>query len=483
MNFASVQRILGVILTIFSLTMVPPMIIGGYFHEGSWWPFAESFGLLLLTGLALWLPVYRSQRDLKLRDGFLIVALFWPLLALASATPLIFGEDPGLGFTDAAFEAVAGITTTNASVIRSLARLPQAMLWYRQQLQWLGGIGAVVLSIALFPMLGIGGMQLYKSDTPGPLKDERLSPRIAQTARALSGIYLLLTLACAAAYAGAGMSTLEAIEHAFSTVSTGGFSTHDGGFAYFKSPAIDMVAVLFMFLGGVNFALHYAAWRSKNVGTYFGDPQFRVYLSVTLGVAALVAIYLISTSTYTSPLMAMRYGLFEAVSMQSTTGFEAVHFNVWPGMLPTLLMLVTFVGGSAGSTAGGMKIIRWQLVLKQAQRELARIVHPNASLLVKFADKRVPGRVLAAVTGFFAMYLLLFALMMLGMLATGVDQTTAWSAVATCLNNAGGGLGSVAAGFHTLPVAAKWLAVVAMLIGRLEVFTIIVVFTPTFWRH
>lgn len=483
MYFSSVQRILGVIVTIFSLTMVPPMIVGAYFHEHSWWPFAESFGLLLVTGLALFLPVYRSQRDLKLRDGFLIVAIFWPLLALASAIPLIFGEDPGLGFTDAAFEAVAGITTTNASVIRTLAHLPQAMLWYRQQLQWLGGIGAVVLSIALFPMLGIGGMQLYKGDTPGPLKDERLSPRITQTARTLSGIYLLLTLACAAAYVAVGMPALDAIEYAFSTVSTGGFSPHDGGFAHFNSSAIELVAVVFMFFGGVNFALHYAAWRTKRIGTYFGDPQFRVYLMVTLGVAALVAAYLIINGTYASPILALRYGLFEAVSMQSTTGFEAVHFNLWPGMLPTLLMLVTFVGGSAGSTAGGMKIIRWQLVLKQAQRELARIVHPNAALLVKFADKRVPGRVLAAVTGFFAMYLLLFALMMLGMLATGVDQASAWSAVATCLNNAGGGLGSVAGGFHTLPVAAKWLAIVAMLIGRLEVFTIIVVFTPTFWRH
>jgi len=463
--------------------MVPPMIVAAAFQESSWLPFLESLGILLGIGLAAWLPVCRVQRDLRLRDGFLILAIFWPLLGLCSALPLLIGETPGLGFTDAVFEAVAGITTTNASVLAHLGHLPQAFLWYRQQLQWLGGIGVVVLAIALFPVLGIGGMQLYKGDTPGPMKDERLSPRITQTARSLWGIYLLLTAACAGAYLLAGMHALDAIEYAFSTVSTGGFAPHDDGFTHFHSATIDAVAMVFMFLGGVNFALHFAAYRSKDLWSYFGEPQFRAYFYGTLALCVLVSGYLMATGSYASPIDAIRYGSFEVVSMQSTTGFSEARFSHWPGLLPTLLMLITFVGGCAGSTAGGMKVIRWQLVLKQAQREWARLVHPNANLLVKFADKRVPGRVLAAVTGFFAMYLVLFALMMLGVLASGVDQTTAWSAVTACINNAGPGLGGVAEGFRHLPEAAKWISIVAMLIGRLEVFTLIVVFTPSFWRY
>ena len=483
MNLSSVQRILGLIITLFSSAMVPPMVVAVYFGETSWQPFAQAFGILLSIGLAIWLPVCRQHRELRIRDGFLVLALFWPLLGLCSAAPFLFGSTPELNLTDAFFEAVAGITTTNASVVTGLEHLPQAVLWYRQQLQWLGGIGVVVLAIALFPMLGIGGMQLYKADTPGPIKEDQLTPRLMQTARSLSGIYLLLTLSCAVGYILAGMPTLDAVEYAFSTVSTGGFSPHEGGIEHFHSAAIEGVAIVFMFLGGVNFALHFMAWRNKSLSSYSSDPQLRAYLVLCLGLALFTAAYLSMTHTYDSPVQALRFALFAVVSMQSTTGFSEAHFAVWPGLLPVLLMLVGFVGGSAGSAAGGMKVIRWQLVLKQAQRELSRLVHPSATLLVKFANKRVPGRVLAAVTGFFAMYLLLFAVLMLGMLATGVDQTTAWSAVAACINNGGPGLGDVASTFQHLPVVAKWLSISAMLVGRLEVFTLIVVFTPSFWRY
>jgi trk system potassium uptake protein len=483
MHFATVQRILGLIVTMFSLTMLPPITVSIYFNDGEWLPFAQSFGLLLASGIALWLPVHRSSRDLRLRDGFLLVALFWIVLGVAGALPFLLDSAPNLGFTDAVFESVAGITTTNASVIAHLDGLPKSVLWYRQQVQWLGGIGVVVLAIALFPILGIGGMQLYKGDTPGPLKDEKLSPRINQTARTLSTVYLALTAACGGAYMLAGMTGFDAIAHAFSTVSTGGFSPYDAGLRHFDSYAIDMVAVVFMFLGGVNFALHFVAWRTKDALAYFGDPQFRVYLYATLALIALVTGYLLATGTYAGPAEAFRHGAVQVVSMQSTTGFASAPFALWPGMLPPLLILMTFVGGCAGSTAGGMKVIRWQLVLKQAQREMTRLVHPSAALPVKFADRRVPGRVLAAVTGFFAMYLLLFGLMMLVMMAIGLDQITAWSAVAACINNAGPGLGDVASTFGHLPDAAKWVAIAAMLIGRLEVFTVVVLFTPTFWRH
>jgi trk system potassium uptake protein TrkH len=483
MHFATVQRFLGLIVTMFSLTMLPPVGVSLYFDDGQWLPFLQSFAILLVAGLALWLPVHRIDRDLRLREGFLVVALFWILLGLAGSLPLLLGDRPLLQFTDAAFESVAGITTTSASILTGLDALPKSVLWYRQQEQWLGGLGVIVLAVALFPVLGIGGMQLYKADAPGPVKDEKLTPRIAQTARALSGVYVLLTAACAAAYAFAGMSGFDALAHAFSTVSTGGFSTHDAGFAYFKSYPVDMVAIVFMFFGGVNFALHFVAWRTKDALGYLSEPQFRAYFFITATLVVLVTGYLLATGVYASPGEAFRYGAFQVVSMQSSTGFVAARFDGWPGMLPPLLVLLTFIGGCAGSTAGGMKVIRWQLVLKQAQRELMRLVHPSAALPVKLADKAVPGRVLAAVTGFFAMYLVLFGLLMLLMMAVGLDQVTAWSAVAACVNNAGPALGAAAATFQQLPEAAKWIAIAAMLIGRLEVFTVVVLFTPTFWRH
>lgn len=483
MNIATVQRLLGLIVAMFSLTMLPPVVVSAYFGDDSWLAFLQTFAVLAVAGLALWLPVRRHERDLKLRDGFLIVALFWTVLSVAGALPFLLVDAPALGFTDAVFESVAGITTTNATVIAGLDHLPRAVLWYRQQIQWLGGLGVIVLAVALFPVLGIGGMQLYKADAPGLVKDEKLTPRIWLTARALSGVYVLLTIACAGAYALAGMGAFDAVAHAFSTVSTGGFSPYDAGLAHFNSYPVDMVAVVFMFFGGINFALHFVTWKTKDGFAYFGDPQFKAYLWITVGMIALVTTYLLSTGAYTSPADAFRYGAVQVVSMQSTTGFVAAPFATWPGMLPALLMLITFVGGCAGSTAGGMKVIRWQLVLKQAQRELTRLLHPSAALPVKFADKRVPGRVLAAVTGFFAMYLVLFGLMMLLMMATGLDQVTAWSAVAACINNAGPGLGDVAHGFKHIPEAAKWVAIGAMLIGRLEVFTVVVLFTPAFWRH
>jgi trk system potassium uptake protein TrkH len=483
MHPAMIQRILGLILTLFSLTLLPPMLVSVAYDDGQWQAFALALALLLAAGLSLWLPARRSERDLGLRDGFLVVALFWIVLGVAGALPLLIGSLPRLGFTDAVFESVSGITTTSASVLSGLDTLPRSVLWYRQQLQWLGGLGVIVLAVALFPVLGIGGMQLYKAEAPGPVKDERLTPRLTQTARALGGIYGLLTVACAAAYGLAGMDSFDALAHAFSTVSTGGFSPYDAGLAHFQSYAVDMVAVVFMFLGAVNFALHFLVWRHKDPWTYFTDPQFRAFLYLTLALIALVTGYLLASGTYAAPGTAFRYAALEVVSMLSTTGFAATNFAAWPGMLPALLLLLTFIGGCAGSTAGGIKVIRWQLVLKQAQRELTRLVHPRAALPVKFAAAVVPGRVLAAVTGFFAIYLVLFGLMMLLVMAAGLDQVSAWSAVAACINNAGAGLGAVATNFQHIPEGAKWVCIVAMLVGRLEVFTLVVLFTPAFWRH
>ncbi len=483
MHYLLVQRILGLIVVLFSLTMLPPIVVSLHFDDGHWLPFLQSFALIFVAGLLMWLPARRVERDMRLRDGFLVVALFWVVLGVAGATPLLLTDSPRLGFTAAVFESVSGYTTTGATVITGLDVLPRSILWYRQQMQWFGGIGVIVLAVALFPVLGIGGMQLYKSDAPGPVKEEKLTPRIMQTAKALGGVYALLTAACAVAYAFAGMNWFDAVGHAFSTVSTGGFSPYDLNLGHFNSFAVDMVAVVFMFLGGVNFALHFVAWRNKDARGYFADPQFRAYFGLSVALVAIVTAYLMATHAYSSLGQAFRYGALQALSMLTTTGYVTANFSTWPGALPVLLMLATFVGGCAGSAAGGIKVIRWQLVIKQGQRELLRLLHPSAVLPVKFVDRVVPGEVLGAVTGFFAIYLVLFGLMMLLLMATGLDQVTAWSAVAACINNAGPGLGGVTASFRSVPEAAQWVCIFAMLVGRLEVFTLLVLFTPAFWRR
>ena len=482
MNLPMVLRILGLMLMIFSLSMLPPIGVSFAFGDGHHQPFVYAFLVVVSAGLALWLPVRRVHRDLRLRDGFLVVALFWVCLGLAGATPLLISDVPELSFTDAVFEAVSGFTTTGATVIVGLDDLPKSILYYRQQIQWLGGMGIIVLAVALLPVLGIGGMSLYKAETPGPVKDEKLTPRIAHTAKALWLVYLTLTAACALAYYVAGMEAFDAIGHAFATLSTGGFSSYDASMAHFQSATIEMVAVFFMAAGGTSFALHFVMFRQRSARIYWRDPEFRAYVGTLAGLTLGVSAYLYLAGSYGSPLEALRYGSFQVVSLQTSTGFVTADFSSWVGALPPLLMLATFIGGCAGSTGGGIKVIRWLLVIKQGLVELRRLVHPSAEIPVKLAAKPVPVRVMNAVGGFFAMYLLLFGAMMLLLMVVGLDQVTAWSAIATTINNTGPGLGAVAVHFHDIPDAAKWVCALAMLIGRLELFTLIILFTPDFWR-
>jgi trk system potassium uptake protein TrkH len=482
MHLSMVQRILGLMLLMFSLSMLPPVFVSIIYADGHHQPFIDAFLIIAAVGAALWFPVRHVRRDLRLRDGFLVVALFWVCLGLAGATPLIVTDVPDLTFTDAVFEAVSGFTTTGATVIVGLETLPKSILYYRQQIQWFGGMGIIVLAVALLPILGIGGMSLYKAETPGPVKDEKLTPRITQTAKALWLVYLALTTACATCYYLAGMDVFDAISHSFSTLSTGGFSPYDASLAHFDSGLIEMIAAFFMLAGGTNFALHFVMLRQRSARVYFRDPEFRAYVSILATLTVMVSLYLFFAGTYGSPVDALRYGLFQVVSLQTSTGFVTNDFAAWPGALPALLMLATFIGGCAGSTGGGIKVIRWLLVSKQGLVELRRLVHPSAEIPVKIASKPVPVRVMNAVAGFFAIYLVLFGGMMLLLMATGLDQVTAWSAVATSINNAGPALGQVAANFRDVPDAAKWICALAMLIGRLELFTLIILFTPDFWR-
>lgn len=483
MNWTVVQRILGLLLMMFSLTMLPPVAISLVHADAGWLHFIESFGLTLLAGLTIWFPVRRSRKDLRLRDGFLVVAAFWTVLGTFGALPFYLSDVPEMSFTDALFESMSGLTTTGATVLIGLDALPKSILWYRQQLQWLGGMGIIVLAVAILPMLGVGGMQLYRAETPGPVKDTKLTPRITETAKALWYVYLTFTVACTIGYKLAGMGWFDAICHAFATVAIGGFSTHDMSIGYFNSFAVDLIAVLFMFAAGINFSLHFFAWRFVQIRHYSQDPEFRAYVFILLVLSSIVIVSLSWLGVYADGSVNFISGLFQAVSIGTTTGFTTANFSTWPGALPTMLIFASFIGGSAGSTAGGMKVIRCLLIYKQGLREIARLVHPNAEIPVKLGASAVPARVVDAVWGFLSVYVVVFGVMMLAMMTTGLDQVTAFSAVAATLNNLGPGLGEVATGFMTVNDPAKWIAIVGMLLGRLEIFTLLVLVTPVFWRH
>ncbi len=483
MQLIAIQRILGLLLMVFSLTMLPPIIISLIFDEQSWLPFVEGFGLTFAAGLLCWLPVHRSRRELRLRDGFLVVAAFWTVLGSFGAAPLYFADALSLTVTDAIFESMSGLTTTGATVITGLDTLPKAILYYRQQLQWLGGMGIIVLAVAVLPMLGVGGMQLYRAETPGPVKDTKLTPRITETAKALWYVYLAFTIACAAGYMMAGMGWFDALCHAFSTVAIGGFSTHDASIGYFNSPTIDLVCIFFMVLAGVNFSLHFYAWRHISIKHYRGDPEFRGYIFILAVLSVLVVAGLIQFQSYDTFGDALVNGVFQAVSIATTTGFTTANYALWPAALPVMLIFASFIGGCAGSTAGGIKVMRWLLIYKQGMREIVRLVHPSAEIPVKIGTKAVQPRVIDAVWGFFSVYVVVFGVMLVAMMATGLEQVTAFSAVAATLNNLGPGLGDVSTGFMSLTDTAKWISIAGMLLGRLEIFTLLVLITPTFWRH
>lgn len=483
MHWSTVQRIVGVLLMLFSLTMLPGLLLAWVYQDGQIPVFASSLLIILLAGLLLWLPVRRARHELRTRDGFLIVVLFWGVLGLVGALPLVLSDALSVSLTDAVFESLSGLTTTGATVLTGLDHLPESIRFYRQQLQWFGGMGIIVLAVAILPMLGIGGMQLYRAETPGPVKDTKLTPRIAETAKTLWLLYLVLTIVCAGAYWLAGMTLFDAVGHSFSTVAIGGFSTHDASIGYFDSPLISMVCVTFMLISAINFAMHFAAWREKSLRSYLQDPETRWFF----GIVGAVVLITVGTLWWTLPdhglAGSLHHGVFQAVSIGTTAGFSTAAFASWPLYLPILLLMVAFVGGCAMSTGGGIKVIRFMLLIKQGYREIIRLIHPQAQVLVKVGNRPVDERVINAVWGFFAVYIALFAVLMLAVMATGLDQLTAFSAVAATMTNLGPGLGEVATHYGSINDAAKWILMFAMLLGRLEVFSLLVLLTPAFWRR
>jgi len=482
MQLFVIQRILGLLLVIFSFTMLPPVLVGWIYDDLSLTPFIKGFLLVFTIGTIMWFPVRNKKRELRLREGFLVVVLFWAVLGISGSAPLLFSQELQISFADAVFESISALTTTGATVIVGLDGLPKSILFYRQQLQWLGGMGIIVLAVAILPMLGIGGIQLYRAEAPGPVKDSKLTPRIKGTAKLLWIIYFAFTVVCALAYYLAGMDAFDAISHSFSTIATGGFSTHDASMGYFSSHIIELVAVVFMILSGANFSLHFMAWRSLSIKPYQADSEFKVYALLLIVLTLITLTYLYFTHIYGSLSESYFHAMFQVVSIATTAGFTTADYSHWPGFLPILLIFASFVGGCAGSTGGGMKVIRVLLLFKQGAREVNRLIHPNVRIVVKLNKKRVDRDIIQAVWGFFSIYIAVFIVFMLILMAIGMDQVTAFSAVAATLNNFGNGLGEVSANFKDIGDPSKWLLCLSMLLGRLEIFTLLVILTPAFWR-
>lgn len=481
----------------FSLAMLPPIPVSLIFGDGQVLAFVLGFLVNILTGAALWFPVRRNRSELRLRDGFMVVVGFWVVLGGFGCVPFLLSSVP-LGFSDAVFESMSGLTTTGATVISNLSIVPESLLFYRQQLQWFGGMGIIVLAVAILPMLGVGGMQLYRAETPGPMKDSKLTPRITETAKALWIIYLGLTVLCIFGYLMSGMSLFDAICHSFSTVAIGGFSPYDSSMAGFTTEA-KVVCIVFMLLAGMNFALHFMAFRNYRVSAYWQDPEWRVYMRLMFLLSLITVLVLCGwyywRETDVNYANTVLDGVFQAVSFMTTTGFTTTAHYEFPLLLPMLLISASFIGGCAGSTGGGIKVVRVLLLAKQGTREIKRLVHPNAQLPVKLGRRSVNERIVESVWGFFSIYMALFGVMFLAMITilgfaegttigSGSDNiiVTAFSAVAACMNNLGPGLGGVGSNFESVPAAGKWILVFAMLLGRLEIFTLLAILTPTFWR-
>lgn len=481
MHLSVSLRITGVLLMLFSTAMLPPMLLGLVDNDGSAHAFAVAFGINILAGLALWLPTRDARRDLRIRDGFLVTAMFWIVLGAFGAVPFLTSAALPLSVAEALFESVSGLTTTGATVIAGLDELPRSLLLYRQQLQWLGGIGIIVLAVAVLPMLGIGGMQLYRAESTGPAKDRKLTPRITGTAKALFSIYLGLTALCAIAYWLAGMTTFDAICHAFSTIAIGGFSTHDASMGFFQNNTILLICTFFMVVSAINFGLHFIALQRKSLDIYQGDSETKFFCSVICIAIVVTCATLLITHTL-PPTEGLIHGMFQTVSIATTTGFTTQDFALWPHFLPVMLLILSFMGGCAGSTGGGLKAMRLLLMFRQGMRELKQLLHPNAIIPLKLDARRVQPTVISAVWSFYAVYMVCLVTIMLLMLATGLDFSSAFSATTAAMNNLGPGLGTVASNYDGVSEIGKIILCFAMLLGRLEVFTLLVLFTPAFWR-
>ncbi|HKI50740.1 MAG TPA: TrkH family potassium uptake protein [Geothermobacteraceae bacterium] len=479
MNIILSLRILGVMLLFLAAALLIPIPFSLYFADGSALPLLLSAVVTFATGLMLFLSC-KSDRELSVREGFAIVTFGWLFYAVFGALPFLFsGAIPSV--VDALFETMSGFTTTGATILQNIEAMPQGLLLWRALTHWLGGMGIIVLSLAILPMLGVGGMQLFKAEVPGPTAD-RLKPRIQDTAKLLWVVYVILTVAETLLLMLGGMSFFEAICHSFATLATGGFSTRNASVGAYQSAYIDWVVILFMFLAGANFSLHYHALRGR-IREYWRSEEFRIYLGIVFASIVLLIIFNQGTA-YDSWLENLRHSSFQTVSIMTTTGFGTADYEQWPVLTQYLLISLMFIGGCAGSTGGGIKVARILLLFKHAHVQLFKLIHPRAVRIVKLGETPVDRDVMQSILGFFALFMGVFVGASFLMAASGMDLVSAGAAVIATLSNIGPGLGSVGPvdNYSHIAPFGKLVLFTCMLLGRLELFTVLVLIFPTFWK-
>ena len=482
MRFPYTTKILGTLLMLFSVAQVIPGFLAYFFEEKEFvYNFIFTGFITFLIGCFLFFLASDKNGDLRTKDGFIITIFFWTVLGFFGSIPFYLANLEGVSYIDSLFESISGLTTTGATVLVGLDEMPRSLLFYRQLLQWLGGMGIIVLAVAVLPLLGVGGMQLYKAETPGPLKDSKLTPRITETAKALWFVYVTMTVACSILYKYFGMNWFDAVSHAFSTISIGGFSTHDQNFAFFDNSALRWTAIVFMVISGVNFALHYLAWTKRRVFHYFYDSEVKLYLSLLATTALITYLTLYYSGNIYGDMIVD--SAFQAVSIGTTTGFLTSNYSNWPLFVPVMLLIAAFIGACAGSTGGGIKVIRALILIRQGSSEITKLIHPNAVVTIKFGKKSLDPRVSESVWGFFAVYVATFLFILMILLSQNNDFLTAFSAVGATLNNLGPGLGAVSENYQEISDISKAALCLAMLLGRLEIFTLLLLFTPSFWRN
>ena len=478
MNSSLILRIIGVMLILFSISFILPLTISLIYNDGNISTFIFSSLISLFFGLLLYLPNKNSKNDIRTKEGFLIVVLFWFVLSIFGSVPFMIDKQLSLSFIDALFESISGWTTTGATVLTNIDVLSPSILIYRQELQWLGGMGLVILALAILPMLGVGGMHLYKAEATGPIKDKKISPRIAETAKNLWSIYFGLTIFCAIAYFLAGMSLFDSVAHSFSTIAIGGFSTHNESIGYFNSYIIELICIFFMLLSAMNFILHFMMIKSKDPMTYFKDSEFRSYLWLIF----LLFIILLSFVIIADYNISARDIMFQSISFITTSGFTSSQYDQWPSFILSSLIMVSFIGACAGSAGGGIKVIRILLLFKLLKKELLKILHPTAEIPIRVNGVALEDDISTTLYNFFIFYILSYLFLSFMLLASGLDMTTSFSAVASCINNLGPALGAVSDNYSNINSFAKYILSFAMILGRLEIFTLLIIMTPYFWK-
>jgi trk system potassium uptake protein len=480
----AVAHVLGLLLGAFALSYALPIGCALLFGDGLWSRFLLAAAITAAVGLALAAATARARRELKPRDGFLLVTLGWLLLSCAAALPLLFAL-PGLTFSGAFFEAMSGLTTTGSTVLTGLDQLPPSLNFWRHALQWFGGLGVLVMALAVLPLLGVGGMQLYKGQAPGAVKNERLAPRITETVKQLWVVYALITAAGIVALRICHMSWFDAVCHAFSAVGLGGFSTHDRSIAWFNSAAVELVLMALMVIASLNFGRHIIALRRLSLETYRQDPEARGIFAVlalsVLGIATLLSAH----GVYPGFLLALRHAAFNVISQATTSGLTSQDYQQWPVFAPWWMLFLSCILCSTGSTGGGIKMFRTLLLVRQAGREMKLLIHPAAMAPLRIGGRPVPEGVGSAVLAFIFVYFMTVALLTFAMLLTGMNFPDATGAVVASINNTAHGFGPPGGihNFHSLSTIQIWILTAAMLLGRLEVFSVIVLFRPAYWRR